>query len=90
MLAIGIEGAKNLAIALVVIFVALSLITAQAIKNVTGKIITMLVLIGLALGIWTERTALQDCADQVRAKVAAGDDSATKCTFFGSEVQVPT
>jgi hypothetical protein len=89
MLALTVDSAKQLAVAIVVGFVVLTLVSAAAIQKVTTKIVTMVVLIGLALGVWTQRNSLQDCGERVRAKAAAGDQSSTTCTFIGFEVDVP-
>jgi hypothetical protein len=86
MLAIGVDAAKNIAIAVVLGFVLLSLFAASIIKNVTWKIITALIMIGFALGVWTQRSSLQDCADIARATPSS---ASTTCTFFGSDVDVP-
>lgn len=86
---LGVDGAKHLAIAIVVGFVVLALVAASVVKNVTTKIVSILLMGALALGAWTQRTALQDCADQVKANAAAGDAASTTCTFFGAEVDVP-
>jgi hypothetical protein len=83
MLALGLDAAKNIAIAVVIGCVVLSLVAASAIKNVTYKIVTSLLMIGLALGVWTQRSELQECAHQVRAQAASS------CEFFGTEVKVP-
>jgi hypothetical protein len=83
MLALGLDAAKNLAVAIVIGFVVLSLVAASAIKNVTYKIATSLLMIGFALGVWTQRSELQDCARQVR------EFGATSCEFFGTEIDVP-
>jgi hypothetical protein len=85
-LALGLAAAKNLAIALVIGFVVLALVAASAIKNVTYKIVMTLVMAGFALGVWTQRSNLQDCADRVRATGGAGT---TTCTFFGGDIDVP-
>jgi hypothetical protein len=89
MLALGVDAAKNIAVAVVIGCVVLALVAASAVKNVTYKIITSLLMAGLALGVWTQRSQLQDCAQQVKDKAASGDTSPTACTFFGSEVHVP-
>jgi hypothetical protein len=86
MLALGLAAAKNLAIAIVIAFVVLALVAASAVKNVTYKIITTLVLAGFALGVWTQRSNLQDCADRVRANGGVGS---TECTFFGGQIDLP-
>ena len=83
------DAAKNIGVAIVIGFVVLALVTASAVKNVTTKIVMTLLLAGLALGVWTQRTRLQDCAQQVRNKSAVGDLSPTTCEFFGAEVRVP-
>ena len=89
MLALDVDAAKNLAIVLIVGFVLLSLVAGIIIKNVTTKLVSMLLLVGLALGVWTQRQSLQDCAALVKAKASAGDFSSTTCRFVGKEVTVP-
>ena len=64
MLAVGLDASKNIAIAVVIGFVVLALVAASAIKNVTYKIVVTLVLAGFALGVWTQRSNLDDCADR--------------------------
>lgn len=85
MLALTVEAAKNIALVVAAAIIVLTVASAWLIKNITAKVITVLILGGLALGVWTQRGALQDCADRVKANPAAGGT----CTFFGSEVRVP-
>lgn len=89
MLALDVDAAKNLAIVLLIGFVLLSLVVGIVIKNITMKLLSMLLMVGLALGVWTQRQTLQDCAEDVRAKAEVGDLSSTTCTFFGRDVDVP-
>jgi len=88
LLALSLESAKQLAIVIVFAFVVLTIVSASIIKNITTKIIMVILFGGLALGVWTQRTNLQSCADQVRDKAAIGDTSATTCTFFGTDIDV--
>jgi protein-S-isoprenylcysteine O-methyltransferase Ste14 len=88
MLALTLEAARNIAILAVVGFIALSVASALIIKNITGKIVMILVFAGFALGVWTQRTNLTTCADQVKNKAEAGDTTATSCTFFGRDVEI--
>ena len=88
-LAITVDGAKNLAIAITVGFVALSAVSAVVVKKVTTRIVTVLVLAGFALGVWTQRSELQDCAQRVRDKASVNDTTPTTCTFFGVAVDAP-
>lgn len=89
MLALSVGSARHLGVAIVVVFVVLSVVSATVIANVTMKIVTMLVMAGFALGVWTQRANLTDCAELAKSKAAIGDTSPTTCTFFGVEVDVP-
>ena len=88
MTAMTVESAKNIGIAVAVALVALMLVMAFVVKNVTAKVITMVIIGGLAFGVWTQRSSLQDCADRVRARGLRGDTSDVECTFLGSDVKV--
>lgn len=88
MTALTVESAKNLGIAVAVILVAFMLAMAWVIKNVTAKIITVVLVGGLAFGVWTQRTSLQDCADRVEARMKLGTSTDITCTFMGTDVKV--
>src|SRR5687768_4985307 len=85
-LAIDVDGAKTLALALVGGFVVLSIVSAIVIKKITTKLISTLLLVGLALGVWTQRSELQDCAERARDRAAAGIQGDLSCSFFGTDV----
>lgn len=89
MLALDLGSARHLGIAIIVIFVVLAVVSATVIANITSKIVTMLLCAGFALGVWTQRTNLSDCAEIAKAKASVGDTSPTECTFFGVTVDVP-
>jgi len=87
--ALSVESAKSIAIVAAIALLAFAVISAWVIKNVTMKIISIVLLLGLGLGVWTQRTNLQDCADRAKAKVDAGiDKGSITCEFFGSEISV--
>jgi hypothetical protein len=88
MTAMTVESAKNIGIAVAVALVALMLVMAFVIKNVTTKLITVVIIGGLAFVVWTQRSSLQDCADRVKARGVLGDTSDVECTFLGSDVKV--
>ncbi len=88
MTALTLESAKNIAIAVAVALVALMLVMAVVIKNVTGKLISVVIIGGLAFGVWTQRSSLQSCADKVRARIAVGDASDVTCSFIGSDINI--
>jgi hypothetical protein len=68
--------------------VALMLVMAVVIKNVTAKLLSVVVIGGLAFGVWTQRSSLQSCADKVRARIAVGDASDVTCSFIGSDINI--
>ena len=88
MTAMTFETAKNIGIAVAVGLVALMLVLAMVIKNVTAKLITIVLVGGLAFGVWTQRSSLQDCADQVKDRAALGDTSDVVCSFLGSDITI--
>ena len=89
MTAMTLESAKNIGIAVAVGLVALMVVLALVIKNVTAKIISIVLIGGLAFGVWTQRSALQDCADKVKTRGILGDTTDVTCTFLGSDINVP-
>ena len=87
MLALSLDAAKHIAIAVVIVLVVLALVSAAAIKSAVAKLVTVLVLGGLALGVWTQRSNLVDCAQQVKDRGVA--DTTVECKLFGTSVDVP-
>ena len=88
MTALTLESAKNIGIAVAVGLVALMLVMAFVIKNITGKLISIVIIGGLAFGVWTQRSSLQSCADKVKGRVAVGDRSDITCSFIGSDIKI--
>ena len=85
MVALSLESAKDLAIGAVAVFLMLSVISAWVIKHTLTKLIAMVLTAGLALGVWTQRSNLQSCAERA---VSASSNSVS-CTFFGTAIDVP-
>ncbi len=88
MVAITLETAKNVGIAVAVGLVALMLVMAVVVKNVTAKLVTIVIVGGMALGVWTQRSSLQDCAAKVRSRGAVNDTSKVTCSFLGSDIKI--
>jgi hypothetical protein len=87
-LALTLESAKTLAIVIAAGLVVLALLVFKVIKEVTTKAILLLVIGGLILGMWSQRTQLNDCGKSVAEKAKAGDLSDTTCSFFGFDAKV--
>jgi hypothetical protein len=83
--ALSLESAKDLAIGAVVVFLVLAAMSAWIIKHTITKLLAVVLTAGLALGAWTQRTNLQQCAEQA----AVASTSSVTCTFFGTDITVP-
>lgn len=88
MIALSLESAKTIAIVVVLVFIALSIASALVIKSIVTKLVVVVLFACLALGVWTQRASLQDCADKAQAKAEALDISGLTCTFFGTDIEV--
>jgi hypothetical protein len=91
MIALSVDSAKNIAIGAAGVFVVFSLLSAWVIKNIVGKIIMIVLMVGLALGAWTQRNSLQDCATKAKAAAQTGNTAAldgVTCKFFGTQVKL--
>jgi hypothetical protein len=88
MTALSLETAKTIAIVVALVFIAFAVLSAWLIKTVVTKVIVILVMAGLALGVWTQRTTLQDCANKAKDKATSANAGALTCTFFGTDVEI--
>lgn len=88
MLALDLDAAKRIGVLLVATFVILAILFSIVVKKTTAKLVWVLLMCGLALGAWTQRNELQDCAERIQGKVAVGDFSETTCSFFGTDVTI--
>ncbi|MEQ1701326.1 MAG: hypothetical protein ABMA25_14550 [Ilumatobacteraceae bacterium] len=88
MFALSLESAKTIAIVIALVFVAAAVISAWLIKKVVTKVIVILVMVGLALGVWSQRAGLQSCADDAKEAATGIIDKGVTCTFFGTDVEI--
>lgn len=85
--ALGLGQAKTIAIVVVVALVVAALAWAWLMKTIVQKLVGLVILLALAGAVWYQRDALQDCADEARARAAARDISGElTCSFFGQDV----
>ena len=87
MSSLSVDSAKNLAVGAVVVFLVMALASAWVVKHAVAKLISVVLMAGLALGAWTQRTNLENCVDRAQPALEVGAD--VTCTFFGTEVQLP-
>ena len=86
-LALSLETAKNAALALGGGFAALSVVSAVVVKKIVTKLAIVVVLVALAIAMWSQRSNLQDCANKAKNRVS-GAGTTVECQFFGADVQI--
>ncbi len=87
MLALTLEQAKAIALVVVIGLVLIAIAGAWVMKEVTQKVILVVVVGLVALLVWTQRSSLDECADKVREGGVGGD---TTCSFFGQDIRIST
>lgn len=88
MFSMTVDSAKDIGIAVAVFLVVIMVLMFLLMKKVTGKLISVIIVGGLALGVWTQRSSLENCANKVKARAALGDTTDVTCTFMGSDIKV--
>ena len=92
MVALSLDTVRDTAIVVVGGAVVAAIVLTWVLKAVLWKVLSIVVLGVLAAVVWSQRTSVQECADQVRATLSVdGLDETTAdatCTFFGRDVTV--
>ncbi len=86
--ALDLDQARALGTAAPIGLLVIAAIVVLAVRAVVKKIVLGLLLPAIALAAWTQRTALDDCVEQVREAVGSSDTVA-ECGFFGQQIDVP-
>jgi predicted cation transporter len=91
-LAITLDQATTAGLIGTAVLAVAAVLTLWLVKSVVQKLVTAVLLGALAFAVWTQRAALEDCADKVQASVAVEGTEVTigdtDCTFFGFTVTV--
>ena len=82
-----LDTVTTIALVSAVAFVILAVVAAVLLKSIAQKLAVASILVLLALLVWTQRTALQTCAELIRD---TDRTVSTTCTFFGQDVDIPT
>lgn len=92
-LAVEVSTLRTSAIVAIVVIVLLGLLAMKLFVNMVVRVITLVLVAGLSVALWTQRDELQDCADRAQdlAELSVTDVArgSLTCTFFGVEVDVP-
>jgi hypothetical protein len=91
-IAITLDDAKTIGIVAAAVLVVGAIASFWVMKSIAQKVAGAVLLSLLAFAVWTQREALQDCADKVQASYErAGADvtiSDTDCSFFGVTITI--
>jgi protein-S-isoprenylcysteine O-methyltransferase Ste14 len=87
-LALTVDSAKNIALLVLAGVLVVGFLAFKITNSVTQKAMSLLLTMGVLLGVWTQRSNVSSCADKVRAQAASGSDPDTTCTFFGTEIDI--
>jgi hypothetical protein len=84
-LALTVQSAKTIAGVVLLALLAIALVSAKIAASITKKIVVIVVCVALGVVVWSQRQALQSCADRVREST---DRTQLSCTFFGKDIRV--
>jgi len=92
MIAMTLDDAKTIAVVAVTALVVGAIVSFWVLKTIVQKVAIAVLLGLLAFAVWTQRAALQDCADKVEASYErVGADVTledTECSFFGMSITI--
>jgi hypothetical protein len=90
--AITLDQATTAALIGTAVFAVAAVLTLWLVKSVVQKIVMALLFAALSFAVWSQRTALEDCADKVQSSLSVDGTAVTvadtDCTFFGFTVTV--
>ncbi len=91
-LAITLEQATTIAVVASTALAVGAILSFWVMKSLVQKLVVAVLLALLAFAVWSQRTALQDCADKVEANYERTGTAVTvfdtECTFFGLTVTI--
>jgi hypothetical protein len=89
---VSLEQAKTIAVVATTALIVGAIASFWVMKSLLQKLLVAGLLVALAFAVWTQRGALQDCADKVQdsftrtgATVVVAD---TECSFFGASITI--
>ena len=86
-----LEQARTFAVVALIVLVLGAVLAAWIMQEIAQKIVVIGVLAVLVLLVWTQRSSLQQCADDIVSDRTSGVPGSTAtCTFFGREVEITT
>jgi len=86
--ATDVETLKNLALGMSGTSIVLALIAMKVISSFSGKMVSLMMFLALALAGYSQRASIIDCANKVQSQASATSSVDTTCTFFGRDVKI--
>lgn len=104
MIALALDAATAIAAVVAAGFAAAAVLALWMVHSVARKLLAVAICAVLAFAVWTQRTALEDCADKVATNLELADlveidapsdapelpSVDTTCSLFGVSVEIPT
>lgn len=87
LLGVDLDTVRNGSLFTVAGAVLLALAAVWLVKQVVTKVLTVAILLAIAGLVYSQRTELNDCVDEVRQNAGLNDDM--ECAFFGQDVKIP-
>lgn len=92
MIAVTLNQAETIAIVATTALIVGAVASFWVMKSLLQKLIVASLLVLLAFAVWTQRGALQDCADKVQESYQRSGTavvvSDTECSFFGISITI--
>ena len=87
-----LEQATTIAIVVTTALAVAAVLSFWVMRSIAQKLLVAVLLGLLAFAVWSQRTALQDCADKVEANYARVGANVTvtdtECSFFGFTITI--
>lgn len=84
---LDIDAAKNIASGMSIGSVVIAVAALWLVKNMVMRVLSVVLLLALGFGSYSQRANIVDCAEKVRATAGT---QAVSCTFFGQSVEIPS
>jgi len=85
-----LDNIKIGAVVAIVVLGLLALVVASVIHRFTAKVVAIALLAVAGYAVWSQRSAVQQCATRAKDRIEIGDAGGVICTFFGKPVTIPT
>jgi len=87
--ALDTNDAKTIGTIVVIVFIALGVLSAWLMKTIVQKVVLVVILGGLAVFVYSQRTSLDQCVDDITMAISDADRQSATCSFVGFDVELP-